>query len=229
MKKVAVVSGANKGIGLEACRQLARAAFHVVMTARNETRGQNAYQTLIDEGLDVDFHQLDVTSEESVEALRRYLEENFGQVDVLVNNAGILSEETASSGDIESIHRVVNTNLYGTIRLTTALLPLIKASSDGRIINVSSGMGSMEEMEGGYAGYRLSKVGLNAYTIMLSKELIGSNVKVNSMSPGWVNTDMGGSSASRSTEEGADTITWLATIPQCPSGRFFRDRRETAF
>jgi NAD(P)-dependent dehydrogenase (short-subunit alcohol dehydrogenase family) len=143
---------------------------------------------------------------------------------VLVNNAGIYGGyESVGDYDLDTAHEVLETNLFGAWRLTRAMLPLLRRSDDARIVNVSSGAGQLSEMNGGGAAYRVSKSGLNALTRVLASDERG--IRVNSICPGWVRTDMGGKSATRSVEEGADTAVWLASDPDAPSGGFFRDRK----
>ena len=148
-----------------------------------------------------------------------------GRLDVLVNNAGIGGSysDTAAELDLEQARETLETNLFGAWRLTKAALPLLRDSEDGRIVNVSSGAGQLDDMQGGYPAYRISKSGLNALTRILAAE--EPAVRTNSLCPGWVRTDMGGSGASRSVEEGADTAVWLATDPDVGSGGFYRDRK----
>jgi NAD(P)-dependent dehydrogenase (short-subunit alcohol dehydrogenase family) len=234
-KKIAVVTGANKGIGFEICRQLAKSkkdSFHVILTARDVARGEAAARKLQDEGLDVRCHQLDVTNETSVNHLKHFLTHHHDRLDVLINNAGVFIETSASGpvsaveANIDIVKKTLETNLYGPIRVCQALLPLLKKSGAGRIINLSSGLGQLSEMEGGYPGYRISKAGLNAVTRMLANELAEFKIAVNSVCPGWVKTDMGGPNAERSIEQGADTPVWLATEAEASkTGLFFRDRK----
>jgi NAD(P)-dependent dehydrogenase (short-subunit alcohol dehydrogenase family) len=227
----ALVTGANRGLGLETCRQLGHLGYEVTLTARNDASGEQAAKRLQDEGILAHFHHLDVTSADSIDVLRQDIEQ-AGGLDVLVNNAGIFERaETvpdcrhSSFFDVrpDEIRHVLEVNLMGPVMLCQALAPLIHAN--GRIVNVSSGMGQLSDMGGHYPGYRLSKTALNALTRILADELRGSNIKVNALCPGWVQTDMGGKSAHRSIAEGADTIVWLADLPtDGPTGGFFRDR-----
>ena len=168
--------------------------------------------------------ELDVTDDDSVGAALAGAEENPGSLDVLVNNAGIYGPyEGVADYDLAEARRVIETNVFGPWRLIQAALPLLRRSGSPRIVNVSSGAGQLAEMGGGGTAYRLSKAALNALTRTLAAE--ESEIKVNAICPGWVSTDMGGSSAPRSVEQGADTAVWLATMPaDGPSGGFFRDR-----
>jgi NAD(P)-dependent dehydrogenase (short-subunit alcohol dehydrogenase family) len=170
--------------------------------------------------------ELDVASEESVSRAARDVGADPGRLDVLVNNAGTYgSSAGAADTDLEEAHRVLEVNLFGAWRLTQAVLPLLRESGHGRIVNVSSGAGQLDDMQGGRAGYRVSKTALNALTRTLAVDEERNRILVNAMCPGWVRTDMGGESAPRSVEEGADTAVWLATLPDDgPTGGFFRDR-----
>ena len=233
-KRVAVVTGANRGIGLEICRQLARrGGVRVVLTARDQTKGKAAAGQLRDEGLEVDFHELDVTSEKSVETLAGWLEGTCKRCDILVNNAGILADPRGSrflDSRPETYRQTLDTNVFGPLLLSQALVPIMKRSRYGRIVNISSGQGQLFEMGAGTPAYRISKAALNALTCVLAAELTGSGILVNSMCPGWVRTDMGGPGAPRTVQQGADTAVWLATLPDDgPNGGFFRDRKPIAW
>lgn len=232
IKRIAVVTGANRGIGFETCRQLAKREFQVVLTSRDESKGKAAANQLQQEGLDVINHVLDVTNHESVEQLAKFIREKFNRLDVLVNNAGVLLDYSGNSdgsifnAKIDTLRETMDTNVYGPLMLCQALIPLMKAENYGRVVNVSSGAGQLSDMTSGYPAYRISKTGLNALTRILANELKGTNVLVNSVCPGWVKTDMGGANAPRTPEQGADTIVWLATLPDNgPTGGFFRDRK----
>ncbi|MFQ5694342.1 MAG: SDR family oxidoreductase [Nitrospinota bacterium] len=227
-EKVAVVTGGNRGIGLEVCRQLAAKGVTVVLTARDEEKGRRACEALGGKGLGVLFHRLDVTDGRSVRDLARRLQKEFGGLDILVNNAGVLIDRDRSglNVDMEAVRETMETNVYGPWRLCQALVPLMRKRRGGRIVNVSSYMGAIRNLGGGYPAYRLSKAALNALTLILADELRGTKILVNSMTPGWVRTDMGGRSAPRSVEEGADTAVWLALLPDGgPTGKFFEDRK----
>ncbi len=232
---VAVVTGAYRGLGLETCRQLAARGYRVVLTARREAEGRAAAEGLAAPGLDVRFHVLDVTDAASVRRLRDDLRDEFGRIDCLVNNAGIFPDpEPGSAGasifeaELDTIRRGLETNTLGPLLVCQALIPLMKGQ--GRVVNVSSGMGQLSEMNGGCPGYRLSKTALNAVTRILADELRGTGVKVNSVCPGWVRTDMGGPDATLSVEEGARGIVWAATLPDDgPTGGFFRQGEPIAW
>jgi NAD(P)-dependent dehydrogenase (short-subunit alcohol dehydrogenase family) len=226
--RIALVTGGNRGIGLEICRQLAQHGLAVVLAARDTTKGKAAAKALQDEGLQVEFHRLDVTSCRSIRACVSALGERRGRIDVLVNNAGILIDPRGSrflDSKLDTYRDTLETNLFGPLQLAQAVIPLMKANRYGRIVNVSSGQGQLSEMGAGTPAYRMSKTALNALTRILSAEFGASNILVNSMCPGWVRTGMGGEGAPRTPEQGADTALWLATLPDGgPTGGFFRDR-----
>lgn len=227
--KNAVVTGGNKGIGLEICRQLGRLGVDVILTARDEARGKKACDQLRREGVSVRFHPVDVDDSASIRRILEFVEREIGMMGILVNNAGVNidADKTGEEVDIDTVSRTVRTNVYGPLLMCQAFLPLMRRHNYGRIVNISSTMGSLTEMEGGYPAYRMSKTALNAVTRILAYETMGTNIRVNSMCPGWVRTDMGGPEAERSVEEGADTAIWLATLPDGgPTGQFFRDRKQ---
>lgn len=229
--RVAVVTGANRGLGLETCRQLAQQGIKVVVTSRSVDKGQAAAEQLRKAGLDVHFHVLDVAKTESVKVFADYIKKNYGRLDILVNCAGIFSDpyDPANPGpasvfnaDIATIRASLETNTYGVLRVAQLLIPLM--NGQGNVVNVSSGMGQLSDMNGCCPAYRLSKTALNAITRILADELKDKKIKINSVCPGWVRTDMGGSNAERSVEEGAAGIVWAACLPEDgPSGGFFRD------
>jgi NAD(P)-dependent dehydrogenase (short-subunit alcohol dehydrogenase family) len=226
--RVAVVTGANRGIGLVIVRELAHRGLRVVLTARDAAKGESARARLRAQGLNVGFHALDVRDAEQSRAAAAWVEREFGQLDVLVNNAGVLSDPKgvrASTVDPAVLRDALETNAIGALAVTQACLPLMRRGGYGRIVNVSSELGQLASMGSGTPAYRVSKAALNAITRTLAAELAGTNIKVNAMSPGWVRSDMGGPSAPRSLEQGADTAVWLATLPDDgPSGAFFKDR-----
>ena len=263
--KTILVTGGNRGIGLEICRQLDELGHTVILGSRDFQNGAVAAGLL---SKNVIVKQLDVTNELSIMNLFEFVKNDFGKLDVLVNNAGIgtnyksggrglLSQvkdsleenipgfrqavqavkpflknagmgprkHTAQDVPINEVKIIMETNFYGAWRMAQVFIPLLMKSDDGRIINISSGMGELNSLSGDYPGYSLSKAALNALTIMLSNELKEKGIKVNAMCPGWVRTDMGGPNAPRHVSQGADTAVWLATEAEIPSGKFFRDRQ----
>jgi len=227
-RPVAVVTGAYRGLGLETCRQLAARGYAVVLSARREAEGQAAAGALQREGLAVRFFPLDVRDEASIRRLADFLRDAFGGLDVLVNNAGIFPDPAPGSGRdsvfdarLDAVRHALETNTLGPLRLCQALIPLM--AGKGRVVNVSSGMGQLSDMNGCCPAYRLSKTALNAVTRIFADELKDTGIKVNSVCPGWVQTDMGGPEAPLPVEEGARGIVWAATLPDDgPSGGFFR-------
>lgn len=231
-QQIALVTGGNRGIGFEICRQLAQRKIEVVLTARNVDKGQTAAQALQAEGLAVRFQPLDVTEANSVRRLGRFVAEELGQLDILINNAAILIDSGISGleVDLAFVRQTMETNFYGPLRLCQMFVPLMRRNGYGRIVNVSSQMGALGEMSGRSLAYRTSKTALNALTRILANELRGSNILVNAMDPGWVRSDMGGSQAPRTLQQGANTAIWLATLPDNgPTGGFFRDQRPAAW
>lgn len=225
MTRTALVTGGNRGIGFEICRQLARKGLKVILTARDSRLGADATGELRMEGLDVMSEQLDVADEASVCDCARRLREAGILVDVLVNNAGIYPQGKLLSLETEILSEAMTVNFLGAFRICCAFVPAMIEAGYGRVVNLSSGYGSFHEGLGGPAAYSLSKAALNALTLKLSQE-VPDRVKVNAACPGWVRTRMGGDSAPRSAEEGADTAVWLATLPDDgPTGGFFRNRK----
>lgn len=234
-KKVAVVTGGNRGIGFEICRQLATRDIDVILTSRDKSKGEDAAEELMKEGRSVTCRVLDVADPYSIKDFCAYLSKEVGRCDVLVNNAGIFPDTQNASPEsfpsvfdssVETIQLAMGTNVYGPLRLCQGIVPLMKAQGYGRIVNMSSGMGQLSAMNGGCPAYRLSKTALNALTCILADELQQDNILVNSMCPGWVKTNMGGPYATRTVEEGADTAVWLATLDNDgPRGKFFRDQK----
>ena len=226
-RRIAVVTGANRGIGFEICRQLLRKGARVVLTARDPEEGQAAAASLGPDS-EVVFHQLDVTDTQSIERFVTSLRDELRGIDILVNNAGVFLDQRRGGLEVGMpvVRETLEVNLLGPWRLAQECVPLMRRKSYGRIVNLSSGLGSMAEMAGGYSAYRVSKAALNALTRILADELRGTNILVNAVCPGWVQTAMGGPNAPVPVDKGADTATWLATLPDGgPTGGFFRDRR----
>ena len=261
--KVVLVSGANRGIGFEVCRQLDALGFKVILCSRNI---KNGTKVAVDLSKNVIVKQLDITDEKSIKALYLFVKQEFGKLDVLINNAA-LGASAQERMAVESVKRFIKnrlstvyqitkkikpvmgksytynenivpsnvnlvkarhlmeTNLFGQWNMIQHFIPLLRKSEAANIINVSSGMGTINSLSGLYPAYSLSKSSLNALTIMLSKELVEQNIKVNAVCPGWVKTDMGGADAPKTVSEGADTIVWLANNNDTETGMFYQDRK----
>jgi NAD(P)-dependent dehydrogenase (short-subunit alcohol dehydrogenase family) len=226
--RTALVTGANRGIGLETCHQLARLGYRVILTSRDEVKGLEAVKTLSTGCGEILFHQLDVTDQESILGLRDFVVSRFDAVDVLVNNAAILPDPFGRilKVDVGRFRTALETNTLGPLRLCQAFIPMMRSQNYGRVVNVSSGAGQIRNMVNDMPAYRLSKIAMNGLTLMLAKSVEGYNILVNAACPGWVRSEMGGLKAERSLEQGADGIVWLATLPDGgPNGGFFRDRK----
>lgn len=224
--KVALVTGANRGIGFETARQLARKGITVLLGARDAEKGAAAADALRRENLDVRFVQVDLNDEQTHVAVAKHVAEEFGVLDILVNNAAVLEDYgvPASAGTPEQWRKTFETNVFSLVALTQTLLPLVRRAEAGRIVNLSSSMGSLR-LNGDASSstaYNASKAAVNMFTINLANELKETAVKVNSADPGWVRTDMGGESALLDVESGARTTVTLATLPaDGPTGKFF--------
>jgi NAD(P)-dependent dehydrogenase (short-subunit alcohol dehydrogenase family) len=226
--KTVLVTGANKGIGREVARQLAKCGFHVFIGARDSKAGRAAAEDLANEGGQTTFLKIDVSGDANVTAAAREFAKQSDHLDVLVNNAGIIADGDDGilkiSDDI--FRKTIETNTLGALRVARAFQPLLSKSKTPRIINVSSGGGQLTDGADGWApAYCISKTALNGVTVQLAAAL--PKFAINSVCPGWVRTDMGGQNATRSVEQGADTIVWLAAdAPQKITGKFLRDRKE---
>lgn len=224
---VALVTGANRGIGLELVCQLARRGYTVILGSRDPERGEAAAGELRRQGLGVEVRAVDVADAAGIEALGASLEKGPGRLDVLVNNAAIHYDtwQTGVDADLDVVREALETNLLGAWRTAQACLPLLRRSPHGRLVNVSSGAGSITGMGGGTPAYSVSKAALNALTRILAAELRDDGVLVNAVCPGWVATDMGGAGG-RPVEEGAASVMWAVELPDDgPTGGFFRDGR----
>jgi len=241
MKRIALVTGANKGLGFETARQLGQEGVKVLMASRNKEKGREAVQKLRDEGLEVEFVQLEVTKASEIDALVSYIDTNYGKLDVLVNNAGIMHSgepggiNSSESVKAEVLRETFDVNFFSLVSLTQKLLPLIKKSESGRIINVSSILGSntvQSDESSPWSGikpfaYNASKAALNSFTVHLAAALKDSNIKVNSAHPGWVKTDLGGQNAPLEAKEGAKTSVSLASADF--TGKFVHNGEEIAW
>lgn len=234
--RIALITGANKGIGLAIARQLGKQGAAVLIGARDKRRGRVAAEQLKGEGIDAHVLLLDVTHAPSIERARQFIEQEYGRLDILVNNAGVIHGASIPPSEmpLETIREVFETNFFGVIAVTEALLPLVRRSEAGRIVNLSSSLGSLTLHsdparplgEFKVLGYNTSKTALNAFTVHLADELRETPIKVNAACPGWIKTDMGGAEAPGTPEEGADTPVWLATLPaDGPTGGFFNSRK----
>ena len=234
-KSVALVTGGNRGIGYAIGRSLAQQGIAVILGVRDPNKGASACSRLQGEGLDVNFELMDVTDEDSVQKAVKHIQVQFGRLDILVNNAGIMidDDENVLNVSRDTIEKTLQTNVLGPLRLCQNCITLMRAGGYGRIVNMSSTLGSLSEMADPDAphadvltpAYRLSKAALNAITTLVAKEVRKDNILVNSACPGWVRTDLGGDAAPLTPEQGADTPVWLATLPDGgPTGGFYRER-----
>ena len=229
--KIALITGANRGIGFETARQLGALNIEVIITSRDENKGREAVEKLKNEGLNVHCLALEASNLESVGKLKNDVLERFGKLDILINNAGVYLDENKRILQIapEIFETTLHTNLFGPFYLSQAFLPVMEQNGYGRIVNISSGYGALNELDStGTASYKLSKNALNALTRLLAATVNGRSVKVNVADPGWVKTAMGGPSAPRTPEVAAAGIVWLATLPEDgPNGKFFYDKEIT--
>lgn len=226
-KRVAIVTGGNRGIGYEVCKELSKADCRLVLTSRNEEDGKKALDSLDDHD-NVVYHKLDVTDIKDISRLRQWILKMYGRVDILVNNAGIYLDDGVSVFEVDEkiVQATMASNFYGAFRMCRSFVPLMKQNGYGRIVNISSGYGAMNEMAGYQAAYRISKASLNALTLIMADELRDSNIKVNAVCPGWVNTDMGGNMAPTSSQAAARDIVHFALVDAAgPSGGFFRFKK----
>lgn len=227
--RVGLVTGGNRGIGFEIVRQLARLGLRVYLTARDPRRGGDACAQLRREGLDVDFAILDVADAACVEAAVAGIGERSGRLDVVVNNAAIARDyqERLVDGNLALLTPIFETNFFGALRVSRASIPWMRRHGYGRIVNVSSGLGSFAKMASRSPFYRLSKTALNAMTVILADELRDTNILINAVNPGRVRTRLTGMRGIRTTAEGAETAVRLATLADGgPSGKFFKDDKE---
>lgn len=222
---IAIVTGANRGLGFAAAEALAKKNYEVVFAARKTEELEKKLALLKKEGLKVQAVTLDVSDENSIKNFVNDITAKFSSIDVLINNAGIFIDDE-DLPIAEKILKTFKTNTLGPFLLTESLWPLLQKSSAARVVNVSSGMGQLSDMGGGSPSYRISKTALNTVTKLFSNQA-GENILVNSVCPGWVKTEMGGSGATRTLEQGISGIIWAATLPNDgPNGSFFRDGKK---
>lgn len=235
-KGIALVTGANRGMGREVAHELAKEGYHVILAVRDPRKANDVLKEFLAEGLSAEIRKVDVTSSEDAKALGQYIRDTHKGLDVLVNNAAILPESRSDttgrypanplSVPATTLMEILNVNTLGTIRMIQALATCL--NPDARVVNVSSSMGQLSaEWATGHLGYRMSKTAVNSVTKMFADVLAPRNIKVNSVDPGWVRTDMGSANAPRSVAQGAASILWAARLgPDGPSGKFFRDGEE---
>ena len=228
-RRVAIVTGGNRGLGFEIARQLLQHEVFVVIGSRDALKGEQAVKALGGDSADVASFVLDVNDTRSCQRFVEHVAKQHGTPGILVNNAGVYPEPTDShvvDTPTAVWRETFETNLFGALRMCREVVPHMRKLRYGRIVNVSSGLGQLAAMGEGSPAYRVSKSALNALTCTLAAEVAQTGILVNSMSPGWVQTDMGGEEAPRSVEEGADTAVWLCLLPSSgPTGQFFRDRK----
>lgn len=231
-RKTALVTGGNKGIGFAICNGLLDAGFDVMLAARSLDNAKAAAEQLQSTKSQVHVVELDVADDHSIRHAADHVSQSISQLDVLVNNAGIYPDEGVDILTVsrDLLHQTMNTNTFGPIQVTQAFLPLLEKAPAARVINVSSGYGALDGLSATVPSYCLSKLALNGATIMLAEALQSKDIAVYVMDPGWVQTDMGGTSAPRTPEQAADTAIWLATkAPPSLSGKFIHDRKQVSF
>ncbi|MDR7245209.1 SDR family oxidoreductase [Priestia megaterium] len=228
-KQVALVTGGNRGIGYELVKQLASSGFKVILTSRSSETGNKVTGELRELNMDVSFVLMDVDDPKSIEQAATKVYEQYGRIDVLINNAGVYLDENKHLLDMDPsvIEKTMKTNFFGPLYVMRSFIPLMEKRGYGRIINISSEYGEMRALSSqGVGAYKLSKFSLNGLTQLIAAEVKG-DIKINAADPGWVSTDMGGPSAPRTPEETAKSILWLATIgSEGPNGKFFRDKKQ---
>ncbi|EQA44881.1 NAD(P)H-binding protein, PF13460 family [Leptospira broomii serovar Hurstbridge str. 5399] len=227
-KQIAIVTGASRGIGKQVSKELAASGVHVLCCSRKSSDSAKTVNEIEEKGGSGEAWELDVADPNSIQKFLKEVLKKHSKIDILVNNAGIyLDSGNIETSSLQNLNKTLETNLIGPYLLAKEILPVMKRNKFGRIVNVSSGLGQLSDMGPGYAAYRISKAGLNALTKILDSEAGSGNIKVNSICPGWVRTDMGGAGATRSIEQGAETIVWAALLADDgPRGKFLRDKKE---
>lgn len=228
-KKIALVTGGNRGIGLEICRRLLENNIYVLLAARDEQKGITAVEQLKTKNAEIDFIKLDVSNKNSIYEAVEKIEKEFNRLDILINNAGVFLDKNvpAANTNMQVLKDTFDVNLYGAVLLTQRIIPMMKKNGYGRIVNVSSRMGQFATLGSGSLAYRISKTALNGFTKIIASEIEDENIVISCCSPGWVKTQMGGMDAQRTVEQGADTPVWLALHSTGEQhGRFYADRTE---
>ncbi len=228
MRKIALITGSNQGIGYATAQTLLENGVTVILTSRDEEKGLESLDKLKDLG-EVHFCQLDITDMETIKKAKKFVEDKFGKLDILINNAAINYDtwHSVSDANLDEIEQTLDANLMGAWRVSQTFLPLLKKADIGNIVNVSSGGGSLASQTGGTPGYSISKLALNALTMQLSNELRKDKILVTSVCLGWVRTSMGGMAAPRSAKSASEGIVWLALLEDMKySGKFYRDKKE---
>lgn len=229
--KTALITGANRGLGLESARQLLNKGYFVFLGIRDLKKKDELFKELgatDDNALAI---KLDVTKTAQIKSAQDIIKKTDKGLDLIIANAGVFLESKNGQSSVLEVDpiiilKTIEVNTMGPLKLFQALVPYMIDHGGGRIINISSGMGQLNDMGGMFPGYRMSKTALNALTKMMAAEFSDQRIKVNSVCPGWVRTDMGGENADRSVQEGVETTIWLATEENIPSGKFFRDKKE---
>jgi NAD(P)-dependent dehydrogenase (short-subunit alcohol dehydrogenase family) len=224
---VAIVTGGNRGIGYEVCKELSMSDCRVVLTSRNEEEGKKAIASLHAHD-NISYHKLDVTDINDISSLKGWILKKYGRLDILINNAGIYLDEGVSVFEVDEkiVQETLAANFYGAFHMCRAFVPIMKENGYGRIVNISSGYGAMNEMAGYQAAYRISKASLNALTLIMADELRDLNIKVNAVCPGWVSTEMGGKMAPTNPQIAAKDIVHFALVDtKGPTGSFFRYKK----
>lgn len=223
-KQVVLITGANRGLGFALVNQFLERDWQVIATARNEEALNEVFKNVKSENIII--YPLDVTQSTSIDSLANYLKREGIELNVLINNAGLgTGKSNVEDPDMEEVRDIFNVNFFGVWELTSRLLPYFKAEGERCVINVSSQMGALDDLNGSHAAYRLSKAALNALSLSLSKAIKPTGIKVHTVCPGWIKTDMGGENAPGSVENGADGVLYLAVTPALPGGRFWRNKK----